>query len=155
MVTSSRSGEAWRFQYATRPTTPGKTGKVLVNPAKYTDDGGTEVYASVFGLTVEAVTADDLVTRIVEAATEADALAVLAGVPPKALRPAAKWLATESELSPLPPQKSPAASQITSAGGSSIAFIRSMASRMLAEISPLAVNLISHGSTMILSPVPT
>jgi hypothetical protein len=52
MLTSARSGDTWRYLYSTRPTTPDKSGRVLVNPPQYEADGGTEVYANVFGLTV-------------------------------------------------------------------------------------------------------
>jgi hypothetical protein len=90
MLTSSRSGDSWRFLYATRPTTEDKSGKVLVNPAKYVNDGGTEVYANVLGLTVAGqeetpeqpgeLTADDIITQVTQAPTAAAALAVVAGV---------------------------------------------------------------------------
>lgn len=66
-VTSERSGESMRYQYATAPTAPGKAGKIMVNPLAYDQDGGTEVYASHFGLTVaEAPAPDTMIARDVK-----------------------------------------------------------------------------------------
>lgn len=95
MLTSSRSGDTWRFQYATRPTTDDKAGKVMVNPPKYVSDGGTEVYANVFGLTVAGqeetpeqpaeLTPDDIITQVTEAPAAEAALAVMRDVRSRAV----------------------------------------------------------------------
>lgn len=52
LIISATTGKTWRYLYATRITTPGKNGLVVVNPPEYIQDGQTEMYASVFRLTV-------------------------------------------------------------------------------------------------------
>ena len=51
-VITDRSGEAHTFRYATRPTTAGTSGKVVVDSSDWPD---RELYASVFGLIVTRV----------------------------------------------------------------------------------------------------